>query len=162
MSLIDAIKREFLLVIKIHLGVEDNKLSNIELKLNVDKEKEFGDLSCNVALILAKELKEKPKDIAQKVVDFFDQSSQLKNKPTQWVPNPDELLENKEFWEAFSKCRKKLPQKASDAFTLKEIEKVNSKEICEILKISSSNFWVLLHRARLQLRECLEENWFNK
>ncbi len=77
MSLINAIKREFLLVIKIHLGVEDNQLSNVELKLNVDKEKEFGDLSCNVALILAKELKEKPKDIAQKVVDYFDQGSNL-------------------------------------------------------------------------------------
>ncbi len=79
-----------------------------------------------------------------------------------WIPKPDELLEKKEFWNAFYKCSEKLPKTASDAFLLREVEKIDSKEICEILGISLSNLWVLLHRARLQLRGCLEVNWFNE
>jgi len=69
-------------------------------------------------------------------------------------------LEKKEFWEVFQKCQEKLPQTSSDAFTLKEVDKMSGKEICEILNITQANFWVLLHRARLQLRKCLEDNWF--
>jgi RNA polymerase sigma-70 factor, ECF subfamily len=93
---------------------------------------------------------------------FFDQAGQSKKTLTPWVPEPDELLEKKEFWNVFHKCSEKLPKTAGDAFLLREIENVESKEICKILGISLSNLWVLLHRARLQLRDCLEINWFNE
>lgn len=91
---------------------------------------------------------------------FFDNKGNHKKKPSGWLPDPKELLEKKEFWEVFKNCQHKLPQTANDAFTLKEVEKISSSEICEILNITKSNFWVLLHRARLQLRQCLEDNWF--
>jgi len=41
------------------------------------------------------------------------------------------------------------------------MEGVPSNEICALLSISESNLWVMLHRARMALRECLEMNWFN-
>jgi RNA polymerase sigma-70 factor (ECF subfamily) len=42
------------------------------------------------------------------------------------------------------------------------MEEISSEKICKELNISKSNLWVILHRARLKLRECLEENWFEK
>lgn len=77
MNVIAQIKKELLQIIKVRLGIQDNQFSNVELKLNVDKDKNFGDLSCNVALVLAKELNANPRDIAQQVVDFFNQTSDL-------------------------------------------------------------------------------------
>ncbi len=93
---------------------------------------------------------------------FFDHSHHLKKTPSNWNLNPKELLENKEFWQIFQQCQEKLPSTARDAFLLKEIEKMDGKKICKTLNISSANFWVLLHRARLHLRQCLEMNWFEK
>ncbi len=91
---------------------------------------------------------------------FFDQTNRHKKMPSKWLPDPDKLLENKEFWEVFRDCKDKLPSLINDAFTLKEIEQMESAEICMILNITQANYWVLLHRARLQLRQCLEGNWF--
>ena len=45
---------------------------------------------------------------------------------------------------------------------LKTIQNYETEEICNELRISSSNLWVIIHRARLQLKECLEGNWFNQ
>ena len=113
---------------------------------------------------MRKQYREKPMSDIQNDPDqinqFFDHKDRLKKKPSGWLPNPEELLEKKEFWAIFQLCQNKLPPSANDAFTLREIEKMDSKEICEILDITQSNFWVLLHRARLQLRQCLEDNWF--
>lgn len=54
-----------------------------------------------------------------------------------------------------------MPRRHADAFILREMEGTDSEQIQELLGVSPSNFWVLLHRARMQLRLCLEENWLN-
>jgi len=59
-------------------------------------------------------------------------------------------------------CLGKLPQKVRDVFTMREMDDVPSKEICATLSISDNNLWVMLHRARMALRECLEMNWFGQ
>ena len=92
--------------------------------------------------------------------DFFDQEEHLKKTPSHWIPEVHILTENAEFWEAFEDCLKKLPKATADAFALKEIDNVTSKEICKLLEITTTNLWVMLHRARLHLRQCLEKNWF--
>lgn len=97
------------------------------------------------------------------IASFFDsQSGHLAQEPKAWALNPTKLLENKEFWNAFNDCLNRLPEKTSQAFALREIESMDSQEICKVLGISSTNLWVLLHRARIQLRQCLETNWFEK
>jgi len=96
----------------------------------------------------------------QAIDQFFDQKNHLRQQPSGWIPKPDELLVNQEFWTVFYKCQNKLTKTAHDAFLLREMEKLDSKEVCKILNVTPSNLWVLLHRARLQLRECLEINWF--
>ncbi|MDQ3755207.1 MAG: hypothetical protein M3371_10805, partial [Acidobacteriota bacterium] len=45
-------------------------------------------------------------------------------------------------------------------FTLREIDGLSSEEICEALNIKASNLWVMLHRARMHLRQCIEAKWF--
>lgn len=80
--------------------------------------------------------------------------------PMDWPDHPGRVLERKQFWEALGRCVGKLPPNMAQVFTLREVDEVESDAICEMLNISSSNLWVLLHRARKHLRQCLEANFF--
>ena len=82
--------------------------------------------------------------------------------PCDWKPEADEVMHRAEFWQTMRDCLAKLPQKVRDVFTMREMDDVPSKEICATLSISDSNLWVMLHRARMALRECLEINWFEE
>jgi RNA polymerase sigma-70 factor (ECF subfamily) len=82
-----------------------------------------------------------------------------KSRPVEWQ-EPGASLDQDAFWKAFQDCAKKMPRKITAAFTLREVDGVESKEICSILGISEKNLWVMLHRARMALRKCLETNWF--
>jgi len=93
---------------------------------------------------------------------FFDHTGHAVRPPAQWLPDPAQLLSNKEFWLTLRTCLKKLPPAIHDAFLLREIENMDSALVCKILNITPNNLWVILHRARLQLRECLEKTWFEE
>lgn len=80
--------------------------------------------------------------------------------PKAWSDDPSQLVEQKEFWEIFDRCLGQLPPRLAEAFTLREIDGLESDEICEILGITPNNLWVMLHRARALLRRSLETNWF--
>ena len=80
--------------------------------------------------------------------------------PTDWHATPAELIERSDFWKVFDDCLSPLPQRTASAFTLREVDGLKSEEICEMLSIKVNNLWVMLHRARLHLRNCLEVNWF--
>ena len=82
--------------------------------------------------------------------------------PHEWRPEADEVMHKTEFWQTMRDCLSKLPQRVADVFMLREMDDVSGKEICAMLRISESNLWVMLHRARMALRECLEMNWFDK
>jgi RNA polymerase sigma-70 factor (ECF subfamily) len=79
--------------------------------------------------------------------------------PTDWGADAAGLMQRKEFMEALKQCISKLPPRCADAFVMREMEATESDRIQELLGVSPSNFWVLLHRARMQLRLCLEQNW---
>ena len=81
--------------------------------------------------------------------------------PQEWH-RQGESLDNELFWQTYRDCAGKLPKKVAAVFTMREVDGVESKEICELLGISESNLWVMLHRARMALRRCLETNWFQK
>jgi len=59
-------------------------------------------------------------------------------------------------------CISLLPSKMQNTFSMKTLDEISTEEICKELGISESNLWVLLHRARLQLRECVENQWYKK
>ena len=81
--------------------------------------------------------------------------------PRQWG-SPDATLEQKDFFRVMEICLEKLPPKTARIFMMREWLELDTEEICKELGITTSNAWVMLYRARLQLRECLDLNWFGK
>jgi RNA polymerase sigma-70 factor, ECF subfamily len=82
--------------------------------------------------------------------------------PMEWPSEPGASLDSQAFWKTFYDCSSKLPKTISTVFTMREVDGIESKEICNMLNISENNLWVMLHRARMALRRCLETNWFGK
>jgi RNA polymerase sigma-70 factor (TIGR02943 family) len=80
--------------------------------------------------------------------------------PTDWRTNPADVLQQGEFLGVFQKCLEPLPERTARAFTLREVDGLTSEEICETLSVTANNLWVMLHRARLHLRRCIEVKWF--
>jgi RNA polymerase sigma-70 factor (ECF subfamily) len=79
--------------------------------------------------------------------------------PQKWA-GPDENLVQKEFQEVLHRCLARLPEKVAQVFLLREVDGLESEQICKDLNLSANNFWVMSHRARLALRRCLELHWF--
>lgn len=90
----------------------------------------------------------------------FKDDGHWKTGPAKWEADPSEVLERGEFWEAYEGCLKNLPENHARAFTMREIDGMDGKEISKVLGISSSNLWVMLHRGRLALKNCLEQTFF--
>ena len=84
----------------------------------------------------------------------------LDNAPHDWGDNPESALQQSEFFEILRKCLNLLPERTAHVFTMRQIDGYNADDICKELSISSSNLWVMLHRARAQLRKCIDTNWF--
>ncbi|PCJ63073.1 MAG: RNA polymerase subunit sigma-70 [Planctomycetota bacterium] len=92
---------------------------------------------------------------------FFDQQMMSANhKAPEWAGDPSGSMEKEEFWNVFRSCLNNIPQKLSQVFAMREIDGVSTDEICKELNITSTNVWVILHRARAGLKGCLEKNWF--
>jgi RNA polymerase sigma-70 factor (TIGR02943 family) len=80
--------------------------------------------------------------------------------PGEWNPSGEEALKRAEFWQALRGCLGKLPERVAEVFLMREMDDVPSKEVCAALSITDGNLWVMLHRARMALRQCLEMNYF--
>ena len=92
---------------------------------------------------------------------LFDQRGHWIEMPQAW-PDPDACLDQKQFFKVLEECLDKLPAKTSRAFMMREHMGFETGDICKELAITPTHCWVLLHRARLALRLCLETNWFGK
>lgn len=90
---------------------------------------------------------------------MFDDTGHWHAQFTNW-PNPDQALEQKEFFRIFEQCLDKLPKAAGRVFFKRDVMGADTDDICKEEGITASNCWVMLHRARVSLRECLERNWF--
>lgn len=85
--------------------------------------------------------------LEERVADPFDKTAEDK-------------LENSELGNAIHECLGKLPQKQADVFKMKTILGYDTETICNDLNITASNLWVIIHRARTALADCMEKNWF--
>jgi len=102
-------------------------------------------------------------DDADPVVDsWFDRKGFWLKPPKPWDVNPVELAQRKEFWLVLQGCMDALPGRAGEAFSLRVVNDTEADEVCKVLGITTTNLWVLLHRARARLRACLEEKWFGR
>jgi|TARA_R110001599_G_scaffold346478_1_gene571842 RNA polymerase sigma-70 factor (ECF subfamily) len=93
---------------------------------------------------------------------FNDNGRWHKNeRPVSWG-SPHESVKQDHFWRVFETCLHRLPENQARLFMMREFVQLEANEICESLDISTSNLHVMLYRARLRLRECLENKWFLK
>ncbi len=91
----------------------------------------------------------------------FDPSGHMITKPKNWKLDPEKAAENNELAKILAQCMNALPEKFHRIFVMKEVDGMSSEEICNEFDIKPTNLWVILHRARNQLKLCLESNWIN-
>jgi RNA polymerase sigma-70 factor (ECF subfamily) len=92
---------------------------------------------------------------------LFDERGHWIDPPAAWA-DPDAALEQKGFFAALQMCLGRLPEKTSQAFLMREHLGLETDEICKELAVTPTHCWVLLYRARMALRECLNKEWFGK
>ena len=94
---------------------------------------------------------------------FFEADGHVRKNPQIAVEfnTSDSNIDKKEFYGVLEGCLSKIPKKLAQVFHLKMIAEEDSKIICEMLDITDANYWVILHRAKIQLRSCLFKNWVN-
>lgn len=95
---------------------------------------------------------------------LFDSDGQWKTNQgnVNWTENSDELLDDPQFNVVLAGCMNRLPLTWNSALQLKYMEEKEQKSICKELGISATNYWQIVHRAKLQLKACLETYWFKK
>ncbi|MDO1499759.1 sigma-70 family RNA polymerase sigma factor [Winogradskyella maritima] len=85
--------------------------------------------------------------LEERVADPFDKTA-------------EDDMENSELGSAIHDCLSKLPAKQAEVFKMKTILNYETETICNELNITASNLWVIIHRARTALADCMEKNWF--
>ncbi len=90
---------------------------------------------------------------------LFAPDGHHRNDVDEW-PNPEQSLSSKQFLAVMDVCINEMPPTMGRVFLMREWMEFTTEEICKELAVSSANVWVLLHRARLRLRECLQQRWF--
>lgn len=90
---------------------------------------------------------------------LFDARGHWDEPPPAWS-DPDSALEQTQFFKVLEACLATLPEKTAQAFTMREHLGLDTAEICKELGVTPTHCWVLLYRARMALRLCLDKNWF--
>ncbi|MBD1394205.1 sigma-70 family RNA polymerase sigma factor [Mucilaginibacter glaciei] len=96
------------------------------------------------------------------VLDFFNGTDghwKQEHRPQNFGLNDFDPLANKELNQVLQRCMRKLPALWLSVFTMKHMDDEETDVVCAELRISSANFWVIIHRAKLNLRACLQKNW---
>lgn len=108
--------------------------------------------------------KEKTIDLPSEEEDesyFFEKNGHWQSAAMPHELASDAELLTEEFMKVLQLCKEKLSDVQQSVFNLKFLDDLNAEEICKDLGISSSNYWVIMHRVRLYLRDCLQKNWQN-
>jgi RNA polymerase sigma-70 factor (ECF subfamily) len=125
------------------IGILKNKL--VDYLRKGAREQPFGDLA----------------DTEGEIDALFDAGGRWKTPPSDWG-NPTNTLEQKQFWKVFADCFAGLSSRYAQVFAMCEFDGLDSTEVCKVFDVTATNVWVILHRARLRLRQCLETQWFGR
>lgn len=95
--------------------------------------------------------------------EWFDENGNWRpaKRPVEWHSG-ESIVERKEFNRIIQLCKERLKGVHQQVFTLKYLEDTDGDEICKVLDLVPSNYWVMLHRIRLQMRACVEKNWLKE
>ncbi len=122
----------------------------------------FAILNNKIIDVYRKKIKQPVKKDDQFFSDFFDDGERWKTGriPQDWHEEENHLLDNNDFRSVLKDCLDELPDKWNACVQLKFMENKKGEDICQEIGITPSNFWQIIHRAKLQLRDCIEVNWF--
>lgn len=95
---------------------------------------------------------------------FFEKNGHWKaeHAPQSWGVEDADPLESEELKAILKLCLDKLPRLWAMVMNRKYLEEENSAEICKELNLTASNFWVIIHRAKLSLRACIGKQWIRQ
>ena len=125
-------------------GILKNKIADFFRKLKP----EYGDANLD--------------NYASSTDNLFDKKEKWKIKPGDWGGDPKNVFERKELMAVIRSCLTDMPEKTAYVYTMRELEGATTNEICERIQTGENNCWVILYRARMLLRRCLEVNWFGR
>jgi RNA polymerase sigma-70 factor (ECF subfamily) len=91
--------------------------------------------------------------------ELYQANGHRRQQPVDWG-DPEEALSRSQFFDVLQACIDHLPANLGRIFMMREWLEYETEQICKELEISSTNCFVMLHRARMRLRECLEQHWF--
>ena len=94
-----------------------------------------------------------------RVNDLFDENDHWKNPKEHSFEVEEHLLDNADFNSTLEKCMENLPEKWRMAIHSKYLTDVSVDEICKQLEVSIANYWQIIHRAKLHLKNCIDKNW---
>lgn len=128
-----------------------------------------GILKHKIIDLMRKQMREQAtEDIAEDLPEepgmdefFAEDNRHWSDKPQSWGA-PENLLEQKQFLTILQDCMDRLPAKLAALFIMREVHESDNEEICKEFDISATNAWVMLYRARMGLRKCLELHWLGK
>lgn len=94
--------------------------------------------------------------------EVFDENGswQPQRVPRDWGQEEEHLLDNEDFKDVLRKCMEALPGNWYSCIRMKYLMNKSGNEICQELEIAPTNYWQIIHRAKLQLRQCIENNWY--
>jgi RNA polymerase sigma-70 factor (ECF subfamily) len=91
--------------------------------------------------------------------DLFNERGGWSLLPAKWSVDPGKIQRQREFLDVFYRCLGELPERLARIFMRREIDGAGTAEICQEMKITATNSWTMLYRARMGLRRCLEARW---
>ena len=124
-----------------------------------------GILKHKIIDLIRRTSRERPLDLPDEETSLEDfdalyrEDGHYASMPAEWG-DPEAALSQRKFFETLERCLEGLPKNAARVFMMREVMGIGTDEICKELAITATNCWVLLYRARMSLRACLEERWF--
>jgi RNA polymerase sigma-70 factor, ECF subfamily len=92
---------------------------------------------------------------------LFNDTGHWCDKPVAWV-EPEQALEQAQLMQALERCLEKLPARVARVFMMREWLEKETGEVCDELGITANNCHVMLFRARMLMRSCLDTTWFQR
>ena len=124
-----------------------------------------GILKHKIVDLIRRASRERPLDLPDEEMSLEDfdalyrEDGHYVSMPAEWG-DPEAALSQRRFFETLEGCLESLPKNTARVFMMREVMGIGTDEICKELAITATNCWVLLYRARMSLRACLEKRWF--
>ncbi len=108
-----------------------------------------------------REFQQESMEDIESTANYFNDKGHWRKEaqPQPWKYDASQELDQTEFYEILQRCLQRLKEIQRMAFVMKHLEDIETEDICKELQITASNYWVIIHRAKLQLRSCLEKHW---